>query len=465
VRRKHIALIASCLMATSMLGVVSISAKNADKALPTAGIAAVLDSYNYETEDKETELKTIVYNNVKAVEEEQTEVKDTDSTDAEKKEETSETETADLEETEENDNSSIYDSIAISQVDNYVNVRSEANTEAEVVGKIFDKCAATIEGEDGDWYKITSGNVIGYVNKSYFVTGEEAKAIAMECGYVNAKVTTTTLNVREGQGTNDQILTQIPIDEVYDVEEYGDGWVLLNIDEDVKGWVSEEFVEISVDYDTALTLEEEQAKLEEEERLRKEAEEAERIAEEAKKAQEEAEAAAAAQKKAAQAAANSQTTTQTTQTTQSTAQTTTQEISQATEETTTQTATSYDSNSDLRNAVVAYAMQFKGNPYVYGGSSLTNGTDCSGFTMSVYAHFGYSLPHSSGSQSGCGTRVSTSDLLPGDLLFYTNGGSSIGHVALYIGNGQIIHASTERTGITVSNAFYRTPACAVRIIN
>jgi len=101
VRRKHIALIASCLMATSMLGVVSISAKNADKALPTAGIAAVLDSYNYETEDKETELKTIVYNNVKAVEEEQTEVKDTDSTDAEKKEETSETETADLEETEE----------------------------------------------------------------------------------------------------------------------------------------------------------------------------------------------------------------------------------------------------------------------------------------------------------------------------------------------------------------------------
>ena len=119
----------------------------------------------------------------------------------------------------------------------------------------------------------------------------------------------------------------------------------------------------------------------------------------------------------------------------------------------------------MQSAVVAYALQFVGNPYVYGGSSLTNGTDCSGFTMAVYAHFGYGLPHSSGSQSGCGYAVSLDSLQPGDLLFYTNdGGSGIGHVALYIGGGQIVHASTPATGIKVSSAFYRTPVAARRIV-
>ncbi len=114
--------------------------------------------------------------------------------------------------------------------------------------------------------------------------------------------------------------------------------------------------------------------------------------------------------------------------------------------------------------LVSYAEQFLGNPYVWGGTSLTNGTDCSGFTMSVYAHFGYSLSRTSAAQSNNGTRVSLDELQPGDLLFY-NHGSSIGHVAIYIGNGQIIHASTEKTGIIISNAFYTTPACATRILN
>lgn len=113
--------------------------------------------------------------------------------------------------------------------------------------------------------------------------------------------------------------------------------------------------------------------------------------------------------------------------------------------------------------LIEYAKQFLGNPYVWGGTSLTNGTDCSGFTMRIFEYFGYSLSRTSGAQSGNGTRVSLSEIRPGDLLFYYHG-SSIGHVAIYIGNGQIIHASTERTGIIISNAFYTTPACATRII-
>lgn len=113
--------------------------------------------------------------------------------------------------------------------------------------------------------------------------------------------------------------------------------------------------------------------------------------------------------------------------------------------------------------VASYALQFIGNPYVWGGSSLTNGADCSGFTMSVYAHFGYGLPHSSAAQSGCGRAVSLSELQPGDLVFYRHGGS-IGHVAMYIGGGRVVHAQCKRTGITTSSVNYRTPACARRII-
>lgn len=113
--------------------------------------------------------------------------------------------------------------------------------------------------------------------------------------------------------------------------------------------------------------------------------------------------------------------------------------------------------------LIEYAKQFLGNPYVWGGTSLTKGTDCSGFTMRIFEHFGYSLSRTSGAQASNGRRVSLSEIQPGDLLFY-NHGSRIGHVAIYIGNGQIIHASTERTGIIISNAFYTTPACATRII-
>ena len=100
---------------------------------------------------------------------------------------------------------------------------------------------------------------------------------------------------------------------------------------------------------------------------------------------------------------------------------------------------------------------------MYGGSSLTKGTDCSGFTMSVYAQFGYSLPHSAAAQSGRGRKVSLSALQPGDLIFYRSGGR-IGHVAMYIGGGRVVHASTPRDGIKISNYRYRQPACARRII-
>lgn len=117
-----------------------------------------------------------------------------------------------------------------------------------------------------------------------------------------------------------------------------------------------------------------------------------------------------------------------------------------------------------RVSLVQYALQFVGNPYVWGGTSLTNGIDCSGFTMQIYARYGVGLPHHAASQPGCGTRISASAAKPGDLFFYGSG-SSISHVGIYIGNGQIVHASNARTGIKISSAYYRTPICVVSYLN
>lgn len=119
--------------------------------------------------------------------------------------------------------------------------------------------------------------------------------------------------------------------------------------------------------------------------------------------------------------------------------------------------------SDVRVALCEYAKQFIGNPYVWGGVSLTKGADCSGFVLSVYAKYGITLPHSSRAQANMGTSINMSEAKPGDLVFYAKGGR-INHVAIYIGGGQVCHASSPKTGIRVSSAYYRTPVKVVRLL-
>lgn len=119
--------------------------------------------------------------------------------------------------------------------------------------------------------------------------------------------------------------------------------------------------------------------------------------------------------------------------------------------------------SDVRIDLCEYAKQFIGNPYVWGGVSLTKGADCSGFVLSVYAKYGISLPHSSRAQANMGTSINMSEARPGDLVFYAKGGR-INHVAIYIGGGQVCHASSPKTGIRVSSAYYRTPVKVVRLL-
>lgn len=339
-----------------------------------------------------------------------------------------------------------YADIAIAQVNNYVNIRNTPGEEGEVLGKLYNNSAATIIGEEGEWYKISSGTVEGYVKAQYVVSGQAAESIAAQVGHRVAKVTTETLRVRENVGLDAPVQTLVPMGEELDVKEELDGWVRVSLDDDVEGYVSADYVEIRTEFVQAESIEEEKARLEEEKRQKEAAEEAARKADEKAKAE-------AAKKKAEKEAA---------------AQAKAEKAAQAQAEKEAQAAAiqnniSASEVSGTRQTVVNYALKFVGNPYKSGGTSLTNGADCSGFVQSVFRDCGVSLGRSSRDQAAGGTPISISDIQPGDLLFYSSGGR-INHVALYIGNGQVVHASSPKNGIRISNYNYRTPCKAVRYL-
>lgn len=370
---------------------------------------------------------------------------------------------------------SIYDNIAISRVTNYVNVRAQASTGSEVVGKIYNNCAATIldtvDGEGGKWYHIQSGSVTGYIKAQYFVTGEEASKIAREVGTTYAKVTnTSTLRLRETPSLEGKTLDLLSADAEYEViGEEGD-FAKISVDNDLVGYVYKDYITTQVDFKQAVSVAEEQQQKAEEEKLKQEANAAiENLEQVKKKAEEES--------RAAETTAAAKETTAAAKETTKAAETKAPTTAAATKATTASgvgpgggpgTGGTSSSGNEVtnatRSAVVAYAKQFLGNPYVYGGTSLTNGADCSGFTMSVFAHFGISTGRSSRDQAAKGKEVAVSAVQPGDLLFYASG-NYINHVALYIGNGQVIHASTAKSGIKISPSNYRTPCKAVSFLN
>lgn len=288
-----------------------------------------------------------------------------------------------------------YNKLGIADVNgsNYLNVRKKPASDGEICGKMTKYTACDILKKSGDWYKVKSGSVTGYVFAEYIITGSEAEKIAVEEAEKMAVVTTdSNLNVRKKPSTDSKIITKISENERYSVLSQKNGWVKISLEgllsEDGDGKDEESVGYISADYcDVKYAL------------------------------------------KAAMPYT-------------------------PLEEKGTSTYTS------TRAAICNYGSQFVGNPYVWGGTSLTHGADCSGFVMSVFAKYGIYLPRTSREQAYAGRRITSSEMRPGDLVFYGSG--YINHVAIYIGNGMIVHAANTRRGIVFNSWNYMTP---VRIVN
>lgn len=417
--------------------------------------------------------------------------------------------------------SSSYDNIAVSKVSGSVNIRTEANTTSSVTGKIYNDCAATIldtvEGEGGKWYKIQSGSVTGYIKSEYFVTGQKAETKAKEVGKTYGTVVdTTSLRLRESPDLTSKTLTLLSEGAQYSVVGQEGDFLKVSVDTDLEGYVFKDYMKTSVEFNKAVSVEEEKAKEEDEAKRKEEADKAIKELEAAKKAESKA-----AQTKAETTASKKETAAAKAETTAVPKAETQKETAKETEaaikviaanpekaedvtvaaptvkqetkaetkiETKTETkaetiveaktetkpevpgikketssSKSTESSSvetASRTALIAYAQQFLGNPYVYGGTSLTKGADCSGFVMSVFSHFGISTGRSSRDQAARGKTIPVSEVKPGDLLFYASG-SYINHVGIYVGNGKIIHSSTPATGICYAPSNYRTPCKAV----
>lgn len=366
-----------------------------------------------------------------------------------------------------------YANVGISIAADYVNIRKKPNTDAEIVGKLYRGSAATIAKTEGDWVYIKSGSVSGYIMKDYLAIGYSAEKLVDQFGTKWATVTTETLRVREKESESSKILDLLAGDESYEVLKHESGWVKVRVDGDTTGYVRDDYVKISVQFEKAVSIEEER-----EEERRKAA----------------AEAAAAESERPAKSSSNSGKSS-------SNGGGGSHKSSSASSSNggggakgssggssngsggaggnsssggssngsggASGGSSSSDGGSTLGSgdgsAIASYALKFVGNPYVYGGSSLTHGTDCSGFTMSVFKKFGISLPRTSGAQSGVGKKISPSSARAGDLIFYASGGH-VNHVALCIGGGRVVHASNPRTGIKTSNMYYRKPYCARRVL-
>ncbi len=270
-----------------------------------------------------------------------------------------------------------YDNIGVSTARDYINVRKTAKSNGTIIGKLPGKAGCEILGESGDFYKIKSGKVTGYVTKKYLATGKRAEDLALQYADLRAIIKIAALKVRNGPGTKYKQWTTIRREETYIVTNQLDGWVEIEIDEDSdKGYIStsNNYVEVRYALEQAV------------------------------------------------------------------------EFFPATKGPTT-----------LRTNLKNTALKYIGGRYVWGGTTLGSGVDCSGFVQQIFKIYGVKLPRTSRDQAKVGTAVSSGNKKVGDLIFYANSKGVIDHVAIYIGNNQIVHAANTKSGIKINNWDYRTP--------
>ena len=408
---------------------------------------------------------------------------------------------------------SLVGTLAFAQCEEYINIRESASTDSAVTAKIYNNGSATIEEQDGDWYKIRSGNAEGYVKAEYFVTGEAADAVAQKAAYNVAMVHPTDLNIRSGANEDSEVLATAHEKDELEVVAWDGDWMKVALGGDIYGYVNAYYVDYKTYYPTAETIEEEQARLSAEQEAAEAADyevsddTAETLPEETYEEPtvddssdtEEAsypddsdettwtEAPATDETVWTEAPAEteapyteaSETEAPYTEAPETEAPYTEAPETEAPYTEAPETEAPYTeapeteapyteapeteapSTSGVGQQIADFAVQYVGNPYVWGGTSLTEGADCSGFVQTVFANFGLYLSRTAESQSYGGTSISLDNLQPGDLLFYNSTGS-IDHVAIYIGGGQIVHAANSRSGIIISNAYYQTPVCARR---
>ncbi|MBR3635474.1 MAG: C40 family peptidase [Lachnospiraceae bacterium] len=313
---------------------------------------------------------------------------------------------------EDNEENEEYSNFAIADVDNYVNVRTSTNTDSEIVGRMYDGAVAQIqeevEGEDGTWLMVISGNLTGYIKAEYFIYGQDAVDVIDDYVDRYAIVRADRLNIRQEADIESKRIGYALSGEklkLSNKDEYDGDWIHVDYADDKSGYVSADYISVVEEFIYAKTIEE----IREEEE--KKAKQLERQKEDEKQTPENVEIPAASSEPV------------------------------------------YTASGNLRSDIVNFALQYVGCPYVHGGNSLTNGTDCSGFTSLVYAQFGYGLSRTpSGQLSSNGRSISLDEAQPGDIICY--GKSKCTHVGIYIGDGQIVHAANPRKGIVVYNVGY-----------
>ena len=408
-----------------------------------------------------------------------------------------------------------YNGLVLAYANDYENLYESPDTNSAVLGKLYKNSVAkvleTTTVNNDKWYKVSSGSLTAYIRAAQVLGKEELGLDDSEITHSFATIINTdNLRLRSKPDIDARTLTLLSEGATYSVIGEDGDFLKLQVDDDLVGYAFKDYMSVDTKFNEAMSIEEENTMLAEKKQREKEAQEAiaklesdrakessaqlaknsESLKETTKKETEKKESTKTESKTEENITKEStkketETSTASTKAKETTAQETkladNTTVEKSKKETTKKETTKQETESkkskketkaatvpaggDEREAIVAYAKQFLGNPYKYGGTSLTEGCDCSGFTMQVYSKFGYSIGRDSRTQSNAsGSSIDASSLKKGDLIFYASE-DTINHVGIYIGDGKIIHSSNARTGITISPANYRSPAKILNILD